>query len=163
MGKIGIDFRLLSAQLVNFGLLLIVLYKFLYKPILAMLQKRTEMIERSIREAKQLEEDRKRAEEMRLKIIEQTKKEAAEILSQAKDLGTREREEILKKTKEEAERILAEAKISLLRDKELLIDSVRKETGALISLALQNIFKKRTVSPEEQEELTKEAVRSLEK
>ena len=44
--KLGIDWKLLIAQIINFLVLLFVLYKFAYRPILSMLEKRTKKIEK---------------------------------------------------------------------------------------------------------------------
>ena len=47
LNSLGIDYKLLIAQLVNFVLLFIVLYIFLYKPVLKMLNARSEKINKS--------------------------------------------------------------------------------------------------------------------
>jgi len=39
LGKLGVDPRLLLAQIVNFGLLLLILNKFLYKPLIKKIEK----------------------------------------------------------------------------------------------------------------------------
>ena len=54
--KLGIDWRLLIAQLINFSVLLFVLYKFLYHPILNILEKRRKQIEENDIRTKSLEE-----------------------------------------------------------------------------------------------------------
>ena len=58
--KLGIDLKLLVAQIVNFLILLLVLYKFAYGPIVAMLEKRQKKIEKGLKEA---EEAHKKLEE----------------------------------------------------------------------------------------------------
>mgnify|MGYP001588456271 CR=1 FL=1 len=56
ISKLGIDWKLLVAQIVNFFILLFVLYKFAYKPVLEMLEKRSKTIEKGIHDAKASEE-----------------------------------------------------------------------------------------------------------
>ena len=48
---LGIDLPKLIAQLVNFGIVLVVLWKFAYKPILAMLDQRRDKIAESMANA----------------------------------------------------------------------------------------------------------------
>jgi len=45
MEKLGIDAQLIVLQAINFAILLYVLNRFLYKPVLGMLAKRKEQIE----------------------------------------------------------------------------------------------------------------------
>ncbi len=161
LAQLGVNWKLLSAQLVNFGLLLFILYKFLYKPILQMLKKRAETIARSMEEARQIEESRKQTKEARQKMLKRAKEETSKMLAEAKHLGAEERQDLLKKAGKEAEELVNETKKSLLREKEGLAISLSKEMGSLVALALRNIFSKRTVSAEEQEELVKEGINSL--
>ena len=50
LSSLGIDLRLFLAQLINFSILLFVLFKFAYKPILNMMDERTEKIEKGAAE-----------------------------------------------------------------------------------------------------------------
>src|SRR3990170_6485092 len=80
---------------INFGILVIILYKFGKKPIQSMLQQRTEMIEKTLkeaREAKELAEKALREVDVRLK---EKDKEIQEILSVTKRSGETERENLI--------------------------------------------------------------------
>ena len=97
--KLGIDWTLLVAQLVNFTILITILYYLLYKPMLDMFQKRKNTISRSLKEAKKIEED--------LKNLEQVKEtEMREARIQSKGLVTK----ATVTAEEQKERILAEPK-----------------------------------------------------
>ena len=52
LAKIGVDWKLLLAQVVNFLVLLWVLRRFAYRPMLEFLEKRTKRIESGLRDAK---------------------------------------------------------------------------------------------------------------
>ena len=56
ISQLGIDAKLLIAQVINFVVLLVVLYAFAYKPILKMLHKRTEKIEAGSKNAEKVEQ-----------------------------------------------------------------------------------------------------------
>ena len=55
--KLGIDWKLLIAQVINFFILLFVLHRFAYRPILKMLKKRTDTIDKSLSDVKQIEKN----------------------------------------------------------------------------------------------------------
>ncbi|MCK4891918.1 MAG: hypothetical protein KAS78_04575, partial [Candidatus Pacebacteria bacterium] len=61
--KLGLDYKLIIAQAVNFVLLLIILQRLAYKPILKMLNDRTEKIDKSLKQAEQIKEELKKTEE----------------------------------------------------------------------------------------------------
>lgn len=125
LSNLGIDAWGLVLYLVNFGLLALVLTKFLYKPVLKMLDERRDHIQSNLEEAERLrrefeEEMTKRSHEaeemqkhMRLELEEQRRHaetRAKEMMLEAK----RERETMI----QEAERTLAEAKARLVKDVE---------------------------------------------
>ena len=48
----GVKWTLLSAQMVNFTIVLVALWYFLYKPVLAILAKRQELVTKGVADAK---------------------------------------------------------------------------------------------------------------
>ncbi|HDH31328.1 MAG TPA: hypothetical protein ENH26_00980, partial [Candidatus Wolfebacteria bacterium] len=68
LGNLGIDIKLLIAQIINFGLLLWLLTKFLYKPII-------KRIEKDETELKQAQIQKKELEQQKNTFVEQKKKE----------------------------------------------------------------------------------------
>jgi len=94
IGAIGIDLRSLVLQIINFAILLLLLKKFAYKPILSILEKRHKKVEESLKNAKDIEHLKvslEKEKETILKdahakaqgILEQSKKQAGEILAMA--------------------------------------------------------------------------------
>ena len=65
--KLGIDWKFLIAQIVNFLVLLFVLYKFAYGPILAMLEKRQKKIEKGLKDAEAATKNSKKAKKSKKK------------------------------------------------------------------------------------------------
>ena len=85
LGKLGIDWRLLIAQIINFLLLLVILYRLLYKPVIALLDQRSAKIEKSLQAAQQIEANLKQTESERAQKILAAKKEAAVEVAQITD------------------------------------------------------------------------------
>ncbi len=96
LGKIGIDVKLLAAQIVNFGLLLWILKRFLYKPILERIEKDEKELNEALAEKESLEKDKDA-------FVEQQKKESGEAHDEAKKIIA-EAEEISEKIKEKAQK-----------------------------------------------------------
>ncbi|MFA5800107.1 MAG: hypothetical protein WC840_04070, partial [Candidatus Peribacteraceae bacterium] len=67
--KLGINWQLLLAQIVNFLIVLGVLGAFVYKPILNLLDARTERIRKAMEDAKRIENQAKEMEEQRQRAL----------------------------------------------------------------------------------------------
>src|SRR5690348_9342004 len=76
----GLNWKLFIAQLVNFGIILFVLWKWVFGPVGKKLQERSDKIEKSLQQAKEIEEKHKAAEQHRMLEIEKARKEASEIV-----------------------------------------------------------------------------------
>ncbi len=96
-----IDIKLILAQLVNFFIVLAVLYKFAYKPVLQLLNDRTAKIEKSLDDAKKIEEKLFAQEEEYKKIIAEARRESQAILEKANVLADQKQEAMVTKAKEE--------------------------------------------------------------
>lgn len=110
LGRIGIDYKILIAQIVNFIVLLFFLQHLLYKPLIKRIEERKRKIKEIEEKAKELrrkeEEVQRRAEE----IIEEAKRKTREIIEEGKEVSEEEKERILKRAEEEMRKILREAR-----------------------------------------------------
>ncbi|MCK5413726.1 MAG: F0F1 ATP synthase subunit B [Candidatus Pacebacteria bacterium] len=125
--KLGLDPKLLIAQVVNFVLLLVILQKIGYKPILKMLNDRTEKIEKSLKQAKKIEEELQNTEETKIAEIKKAKIESQEIIKEANELAEKKSQEMIEKTKVKTQEIVASAKQEIQAEKESSITEAKKE------------------------------------
>jgi F-type H+-transporting ATPase subunit b len=105
MEALGLDVRLLVAQLINFGLLVFLLNKFLYKPLIKMLDDRKKKIAEAAENNTKIETQ-----------LAELKVQEAKVLKDAKDKVSEERKIILSSVETERQKILAEAKASAGRE-----------------------------------------------
>lgn len=110
MEKLGIQPMLLLAQFVNFAIVVLVLTKLLYKPILSILEKRKKEIEEGVGLTHKLREEEIKFGEKREKLFAMTRKEAQQILEEARKQAKVEEREILEGAHKEAEGILQKGK-----------------------------------------------------
>ncbi len=137
LGKLGIDFKLLLAQIINFLVLLWLLKIFLYKPLVKNLEERARKakeIEEGEKEIQRKEEEMEKEEE---EMIRKTKEKTGQILKEAETISKEERERILEKTEKEVREILKEAK----EKAGLRIEEAKKEEKEIIKVEAANILK----------------------
>ena len=110
MKELGIEPILLLAQIVNFGIIFFVLKKFLYKPILAMLDKRKKELDEGLALSQKMIREEEKLKEKEAAMTLQAKKEAKTLLDQAKKQAEEQKKQIVVEAHEEAAKILAKAK-----------------------------------------------------
>ena len=105
--QFGIDGWLLLAQTVNFSILLFVLWRFAYQPVLNMLEKRRKRVKKSIAQAEQIEKDRARTSKEFEATLLEAKAEAEAIVAKAKKTGEELKAQMQQEASEEHTRALA--------------------------------------------------------
>ncbi|MDP3941653.1 MAG: ATP synthase F0 subunit B, partial [bacterium] len=84
LDKFGIDPVLLVAQFINFGIILYVLKKFLYKPVMMMLKTRRDEIQKGLTDAEKAAKLLEEASEKEKKLLRNAQQEAKKLLSDAR-------------------------------------------------------------------------------
>lgn len=126
-GQFGLNGQMFTAQLINFLLVLLVLWRFAYRPIVKMLDERQEKIEKSVRQADEIEKRVSDIENEREEILNIARKEAQEIAEKAHQHGEARREEIVSAAKREVERVISKGKEQLTAEKETMMRDLRKD------------------------------------
>lgn len=158
-GIINLNVTLLI-QLVNFLILIVLLSKFLYKPLTAFLAERAAGIEQSLAEAKAAREAVTRAEAARQAQILAAQREAAALREQVQREVEAERQRLLAASREETQRMLAEARSAIETETRRARAALREEAVAL-SLAAAERLLGRALTGEDQRRLAEEYVREL--
>ncbi len=158
--KLGIDWRLLIAQLVNFLILVLILYKFLYKPVLKMLDGRKEKIEKGLRDAEQLGVELEKTKELQAAEIQKAKQEARGIIEEAEKRAETAGAETKAKTKAEVEKLITAAKNQIIQEKEKMMAEVRKEAAELVVAVAEKVVGK-SIDAKIQKNLIEETVEEV--
>lgn len=135
MEALGINLGYLVSQLINFTLLVVLLYFVAYKPILRMLDERSARIKRGLEDA---ETASRRAAEMEQEFerrMAEARKEGQEQVAQAAQMGEKVRQDILDKAREEARGLVAKAKEEIDRERDVAMGELRQQVAEL-SLAI---------------------------
>lgn len=138
--NLGINWQLFIAQLVNFSILLYVLYRFAYKPVLKMLDDRTTKIEKGLQDAEASHKKLEQAAEREEIILLEARKHAKEIIDKADVQAQANRDELLVATKAESDRIIAQAQKVAEEQKVKLVHEVKAEVAELVAFAVEKII-----------------------
>ncbi len=105
----GIDVKLLLAQAVNFGVLLVVLWLVLYKPVMKTLDERKAKIAKCVLDADEASKKLAGADEEASAIVHKADMEASALVSSARETANAEKVRLLKEAEERAAKIAEDA------------------------------------------------------
>ena len=140
LAGLGISLPTLLAQLVNFIILFGLLYLVAYKPIMRMLDERSQKIKESMEQTEYIKEQATRAEEEVKKQLEAASKEGQKVIAQAVRTGEETKREAQQEARKEAESLIARARIEIQRERDDAIDELRKEFADLTILAAGKVI-----------------------
>ncbi len=129
---LGLNLKILIAQFVNFAILVFVLYRFGYKPIIEFLDKRKEKVEQGIENAEEAEKRLRKADHDQEKILKDAKKEAQGIILMAEEIAKKSKEEIINKSQEEAQRILSDSQKKIKEEREKIFREIKADVADLV-------------------------------
>jgi len=161
LGNLGINGKIFLAQIVNFFLLMYLLKRFLYRPLLDIMREREKRIKEGLKNADKAEARIQEIEANSQKQLEKAAREADKILEKAHAEGEEHKKDLMRETQEEITRLREEAKESLKKEKERLIEEVRKETGEIAVQIAKKIVQEKISSPDKRK-LLKEAEEAME-
>lgn len=140
MGKLGINWYLLIAQIINFGLIAFLLARLLYRPVLNALQARTNRIQESIENAEQVKQQLARAQQDYDAQLARARQEAAQIVAQATERAQVQAREVLANAQADAERIKAEAQQQAQQEREQLLRGLQGQLATLVTQTASTVI-----------------------
>ncbi len=160
MEALGFNLFLFLSQLINFGIMIFILHTLLYKRVRDMLQKRTERIEQSLKEADQVKENLAKAKSDYEKEMARARQEAAQVVSQAQDRAKAQEEEIVAQARQEAERIRAEGREQAQRERDQLMSEVKDQLADLVVQTARQVLQEE-VSAQKHTQLIEQSLEAL--
>lgn len=137
LSTFGIDWRLLLINAVNFGVLLLALWYFLYGPVRNMLEERRQRVIKGVQDAEAAARARKELEASRAGVLAEAGKEADTLLAEARAAGAHKEQELRDAGARRAEAALKEAKAEALAMKAQALEESKKEVAKLIVLGVE--------------------------
>lgn len=161
MGIITPDYGLLFWMLVSFSIVLFILKKFAWKPILHGIKSREDLIAKSLRDAEYARNEVEKLEEKKVEILVKANAEKEAILNQAKAEKAKIIEEALQKAQSLSQKTIAQAQETIKRDKENAEFEIRSYATQIILQATEKILRRELEHKENAELQINEILKEL--
>ena len=138
---LGIHFPSLAIYLVNFLLVLLLLYLFAYKPILRLMDQRAERIRESLEAADTARQEAASSQEAIQEQVTEARREGQRIMDQAREASERFRTEEMDKARQEAEAFVERAKEDIARERDTALQEVRASFDDLAITAAERVIR----------------------
>ncbi len=158
--QFGVEPLLLIAQVVNFLVLLYILKRVLYKPILKVLDDRKAMIAQSIKNSEEIEKKLAETEEEKEAALEKAAKEAQRILEDATKSANQIIEDSQIKAATDIEEMLKKSRDQIKQDRETMQQELREDLANLVAISLQKVTGK-VLTSKDQKKLVEQSVKEL--
>jgi F-type H+-transporting ATPase subunit b len=143
LGTLGINPALLIAQIVNFLILLGIVYFFGYKGLLKkMLEERAQKIREGLEEAEKVKAQAAKAEEDFKKRLEAASKESQDVIARAIRTGEEARQRAQQEAKQEAQVLVERARSEIKRERDVAVNELRQEFADMTIAAAEKVIEK---------------------
>ena len=160
--NLGIDWRLLIAQAVNFLLVLFLLKKFVFGKVIRHLEERRTRIEQGLELTDKAKREMDRIEESRHRELEKAREAGEKVLADARSSAAEKEKAALVLVRVEAEKMLQKAKTEAAKEKTDAILGAKTEAQKLAVLMAEKILG-RSITKQDQDAAAKEVMEYFEK
>ncbi len=160
LGMLGINLKIFIAQMINFIIVLLVLWKWVYTPLVRLLDERSKRVEMSMKHADRIEQRMKEIEEEQTRVVHQAKSEAAAILDQARADGEQRKTELLASAKADVERVVRQGKERLQVEKTNMLREAKSEIVEIAIAAATKVLKE-SISEKSSQTLAQDVVKKV--
>ncbi len=140
LSKLGLHIPSLLIYLVNFLLLLAILYLFAYKPVLKMLDERSRRIKEGLDAAEKARQDAAKAQEEMRQQMAASLREQQQLLEEARRSAERFREEERAKAQAQVQAFIEKARADIQRERDAAIEQVRRHFADLTITAAERVI-----------------------
>jgi F-type H+-transporting ATPase subunit b len=144
-----------------FLVLLVLLTKFAWRPLLEALEQRQGSIRQALDDARQAKQELERLHVESARILSEARVEADAILARTREDANRFRDELKQKAQAEAANVVKNAQRQIELETARALQQIRTEAVEL-SVAIASKILQRNVSPEDNQRLIEETFRQIE-
>jgi F-type H+-transporting ATPase subunit b len=141
----GIDWKMLTVQIVNFSVLFGILWYFLYRPLVNLIESRRAQIIKGVADAERADVALRDADSKKTDILAQASIEAEKIVATAREAGKAKEAELMKEGQTKYERLLAEAGMKGEEMKRGALEESKEEISRLIVLGVEKVIREGAV------------------
>lgn len=161
MGLITPDYGLVVWMLISFGLVLFVLKKFAWKPIMQGLKSREESIAKSLHMAEEARNEIKKLQAYNEELAEKARAERELALKEAKSLRDKIVEEAKTQAQAEAQKIIDKSRMLIIQEKENAQKELAQMASTLALEITEKVLRKQFADKDKQIEYFKELIKEV--
>ncbi len=139
---LGIHFPSLLIYLINFLLVLALLFLFAYKPILRLMDQRADRIRESLEASERAREEAASSQAAVEEQLVEARREGQRIMDQAREVAERFRADEMDRARGEAENFVSRAQADIQRERDAAIEEVRASFGDLAITAAERVVRR---------------------
>lgn len=158
----GFDVPQFIGTIGTFLIAFLVLRKFMYQPLIAMIDERQAKLHDDLLSAKKNKEEMERMTLEHDHQLRQAEKKVQEMMHQASQSAQKARDEIVTQARDEAQAILKKSQQQLTEERDKVMKSIREEVITL-SIQVAERVVKHTLDKEGQKDLAKKYMADLKK
>ena len=158
--QFGVDWPHFIAQCISFLIVAGALYKFAYKPVLAVLEERRKKIAEGLASADKMKQELAQAQAKAQEIISNASAEGGRLIEEARAAAARVQEAETQKAIAAANDIVTKARQSMEAEHARMLGDLRREVGRLVVATTAKVTGK-VLTSEDQQRLATEANREL--
>ena len=125
---------------ITFFILLILLYKIAWKPILSTIEKREKTIQDSLDRSEKAQEEAEKILEEHKALMRSAEEDAQRLLKENRELAEKSRQEILWEARQSADKVISKAKAEIENEKQDALIALRGEVADLVISATKKII-----------------------
>jgi F-type H+-transporting ATPase subunit b len=156
----GWNWKLFVSQVISFCIVALLLRRFAYKPILAILEERRRKIEEGQLNAEKIRKELAEAEKRYQEIVSKANTDAQKMIDEARTSAAHLSERKQQEAITAAEQILVKAKEAAAIEHERQMQTLKRELGRLVVDTTAKVTGK-VLTPEDQKRLQEEAARQV--
>jgi len=155
-------FGLMFWTIVNFFLLVIILGKFVWKPMLASIDNREKKISNDIESAGKSREEADKIKKEAQESMEKITQKSNQLLKEAKEHGEKERERIIEAARQESHRIINSARSEIKAETQQALKQIQSSVADIVIAASEKLIEK-NVDSKENREFSEKLIKQLDK
>ena len=154
----GVDWAHLIAQIISFGIVCVLLQRYAYRPVLAMLESRREEIAQGLANAEKIKAELAQTEAQRQEVMTRANIQATNLIEEARAAAARVQAQETQKAIAAAKDIVDKARQATEAEHGRMLAELRREVGRLVVQTTAAVTGK-VLTPEDQRRLAEETAK----
>jgi F-type H+-transporting ATPase subunit b len=161
LGTFGLNGKLFLAQLLNFGVVVFIVWRWVYRPLVKLIDERSKKINDGLEFSKEAANQLEEISIQKKEVLKQAKAESLKLIEEAGTAAEAVKREKLDETKKEVDRMVEEGKSRIENERQSSYEALKGDIANLVTSATKKVLQ--GLDDKAQHDLIKSAVNDLEK